>query len=138
VSCFIVAGPARSGRSTILRSIARSFLSAGTPVVLAAPRPSRCARSSALPACCTCSTPRAGADELAEALAGFGATGSGFVLIDDAELLRDCHAGSELSRLIAFGADSGRALVIAGDSETVGLGFGGWQVKARKARQQSV
>jgi hypothetical protein len=69
---------------------------------------------------------------------GFGATRSGGVLIDDAELLRDCHAGSELSRLIAFGADSGRALVIAGDSETVGLGFGGWQVKARKARQQSV
>ena len=38
--CFIVAGPAKSGRSTILLSMARSFLAAGTPVVLAAPRPS--------------------------------------------------------------------------------------------------
>ena len=43
--CFIVAGPAKSGRSTILLSMARSFLAAGTPVVLAVPRPSPLRRS---------------------------------------------------------------------------------------------
>jgi S-DNA-T family DNA segregation ATPase FtsK/SpoIIIE len=57
------------------------------------------------------------------------------VLVDDAELLRDCDAGAELSRLIAFGGDSGRALVFAGDSESIGLGFSGWQVDARRARR---
>jgi DNA segregation ATPase FtsK/SpoIIIE, S-DNA-T family len=57
------------------------------------------------------------------------------VMIDDAELLRDCDAAGELSRLIAFGADSGHALVLAGDSESIGLGFGGWQVDAKRARR---
>ena len=42
-------------------------------------------------------------------------------LTDDAEILGDCDAGSELSRLIAFGADAGRALVFAGDAESIGV-----------------
>ena len=33
-----------------------------------------------------------------------------------AEMLRDCDASGELSKIIAFGADSGRALVFAGDA----------------------
>jgi S-DNA-T family DNA segregation ATPase FtsK/SpoIIIE len=57
------------------------------------------------------------------------------VLIDDAEILRDCDAGSELSRLIAFGADAGRALVFAGEAEGLGIGFSGWQVEAKRARR---
>ncbi len=34
VPAFIVAGPPKSGRSTILVSMARSFLAGGTPMVL--------------------------------------------------------------------------------------------------------
>ena len=37
---FIVGGPAKSGRSTVLATMARSFLTAGTQVVLVTPRPS--------------------------------------------------------------------------------------------------
>jgi S-DNA-T family DNA segregation ATPase FtsK/SpoIIIE len=59
------------------------------------------------------------------------------VLIDDAELLRDCDTSAELSRLVASaGSGSRLGLVFAGDPEA-GLcaGFGGWQVDAKRARR---
>jgi S-DNA-T family DNA segregation ATPase FtsK/SpoIIIE len=132
VPAFTVAGPAGSGRSTILVTMARSFLAAGTRVVIAAPRPSPL-RSLA---------EAAGVervfmgdsleeDELAAALASLD--GPCVVLIDDAELLRDCDASAELSRILA---SPGQGLVIAGDPEA-GLcaGFGGWQIDAKRARR---
>jgi S-DNA-T family DNA segregation ATPase FtsK/SpoIIIE len=134
VPCFIVAGPAQSGRSTILLSMARSFLAAGTPVVLAAPRPSPLrALAGASGVAALFDQPELGETELNEALAGFSRPG--VILIDDAELLRDCGAAGELSRLIARGSDTGRALVLAGDAERIGLGFSGWQVDAKRARR---
>ena len=57
------------------------------------------------------------------------------MLIDDAEILRDCDAATELRRLITLGADAGRALVLAGDAESIGIGFSGWQVEAKRARR---
>jgi S-DNA-T family DNA segregation ATPase FtsK/SpoIIIE len=134
VPCFIVAGPAKSGRSTILTAMARSFLTLGTSVVIAAPRPSPL-RSLAGTAGVhgMFETPELSAEELARALASF--SGPGVVLIDDAEILRDCGAAGELSRLIAFGGDAGRALVFAGDAEGICLGFSGWQVDAKRARR---
>ena len=136
VPAFVVAGPGGSGRSTILVAMARSFLAAGTPVALIAPRPSPLrslagadgvrrvfAADSALDP-----------DALAAAVTALG--GPGVVLIDDAELLRDGDAAGELSRLVASGADRGQALVFAGDPEA-GLcaGFGGWQVEAKRGRR---
>jgi S-DNA-T family DNA segregation ATPase FtsK/SpoIIIE len=100
--CFIVAGPAKSGRSTILLSLARSFLAAGTPLVLAAPRPSPLRALSGVPGVLGLfDGPELSEAELAEALSSF--TRPGVVLIDDAELLRDCGAASELSRLVTRG-----------------------------------
>jgi S-DNA-T family DNA segregation ATPase FtsK/SpoIIIE len=132
--CFIVAGPAKSGRSTILLSVARSLLAAGTPVVLATPRPSPLRSLAGAPGVLRLfDAPALDAEELATALGSF--SGPCVVLIDDAEILRDCDAGSELSRLIAFGADAGRALVLAGEAEGLGIGFSGWQVEAKRARR---
>jgi S-DNA-T family DNA segregation ATPase FtsK/SpoIIIE len=132
--CFIVAGPAKSGRSTILLSMARSLLAAGTPVVVAAPRPSPLRALNGVPGVLGLfDRPELGEAELAGAVAAF--SGPGVVLVDDAELLRDCGAAGELSRLIALGGDSGRALVLGGDAESIGVGFGGWQVEAKRARR---
>ena len=132
--CFIVAGPAKSGRSTILLTMARSFLAAGTPVVLAAPRPSPLRALAGVPGVLGLfDRAELGDSELAEALASF--SGPGVVLVDDAELLRDCDAAGQLSRLIALGGDAGRALVLGGDAESIGLGFSGWQVEAKRARR---
>jgi DNA segregation ATPase FtsK/SpoIIIE, S-DNA-T family len=134
VPCFIVAGPAKSGRSTILLSMARSFLAAGTPLVVAAPRSSPLRALAGAPGVAALfDRPELGAAELTAALASFSRPG--VVLVDDAELLRDCGAAGELSRLIAHGRDTGRALVLGGDAMSIGVGFAGWQVEARRARR---
>src|ERR1700722_5415797 len=36
---------------------------------------------------------------------------------------------------IALGGDAGRALVLGGDAESIGLGFSNWQVEAKRARR---
>jgi S-DNA-T family DNA segregation ATPase FtsK/SpoIIIE len=114
--------------------MARSFLAAGTPLVLAVPRPSPLRTLAGLPGVVRMfDQPELGETELAGALAAF--TRPGVVLIDDAELLRDCGAAGELSRLIALGGDAGCALVLGGDAERIGVGFSGWQVEAKRARR---
>ena len=131
---FIVGGPAKSGRSTVLVSMARSFLAAGTRLVIVTPRPSPLRALAGAPGVVRLfDGPDLGAGEFAAAVGDL--TGPGVVMIDDAELHRDCDAGAELSKLISFGADAGHGLVIGGDSENLGAGFGGWQVEARRSRR---
>jgi DNA segregation ATPase FtsK/SpoIIIE, S-DNA-T family len=135
VPCFTVAGPAKSGRSTILLSMARSFLAAGTSLVLVTPRPSPLRSLGSVPGVSAMFSDGADLDEEELSAALSSVTGPAVVMIDDAELLRDCDASGELSRIITFGGDSGRALVFGGDAEGLGLGFGGWQVEAKRARR---
>jgi len=132
VPAFIVAGPGGSGRSTILMAMARSFLAAGTRVVIAAPRPSplrSLAGAAGVERVFTGDS--LGEEELAACLAS--CDGPCVVLLDDAELLRDCDAAAELNGILL---SPGRGLVLAGDPEA-GLcaGFGGWQVAAKRARR---
>lgn len=121
---LLIAGPARSGRSTALVTVARSLLVGGTRLVLVTPRPSPLTQ---LPG-----TPLTGLDldVLTEHLA---APGPVVVVVDDAEQLRDCGAAPLLRQIVA-GALPGRAVVLAGSANEVGAGFTGWQVDARKAR----
>jgi S-DNA-T family DNA segregation ATPase FtsK/SpoIIIE len=134
VPCFAVAGPAKSGRSTILMSMARSLLAAGTQLILVTPRPSPLRALSPAPGVVSAFADAELPEEpFAAALSSL--SGPGVVLIDDAELLRDCDASGELSRIISFGADRGLALVFGGDSDSLGMGFGGWQVDAKRARR---
>ena len=114
--------------------MARSFLSVGTPVVLAVPRASPLRALADAPGVLGFfDRAELGEAELAGALALF--SGPGVVMVDDAELLRDCGAASQLRGLIALGSDSGRALVLGGDAESIGMGFSGWQVEAKRARR---
>ena len=134
VPAFIVAGPARSGRSAVLASMIRSFLAGGAQVILVTPRPS--------PLRCLASRPGVaasfeqsdlGKDELAAALTAL--TGPGVIVIDDADLLADCEAGSELGKIITRSAGRPLALVLAGDPDSLAGGFGGWLADARRARR---
>jgi len=132
VPAFIVAGPGRSGRSTILVAMARSFLAAGTRVVLVAPRPTPlCSLAEAAGVARLFTGDSLSDEELDACLASLD--GPGVVLIDDAELLRDCDASASLRNLLV---SPGRGLVLAGDPEA-GLcsGFSGWQVDAKRARR---
>jgi DNA segregation ATPase FtsK/SpoIIIE, S-DNA-T family len=129
---FVVAGPPSSGRSTVLVTMARSLLRAGAGVIAITPRPSPLRRLTG-EGVTVLSGPELTAPDLTAALAV--APERAVVLIDDAELLRDCSAEDELRALLRAGAGSGRALVIAGDAESICTGFSGWQVELKKARR---
>ena len=128
---LLVAGPSRSGRSTALVCVARSLLAAGSEVVVVAPRPSPLREligARGVRAVFTSSGLTA--DELTAALMSEGPVA---VLLDDAELLRDCGARDELRILVA--GVPGRALVLAGAAEELAAGFTGWLPEARRTRQ---
>jgi S-DNA-T family DNA segregation ATPase FtsK/SpoIIIE len=134
LAAFVIAGPMRSGRSTVLVSMARSFLAGGAQLVLITPRPSPLRALAAEPGVVA-------AVEAADlSSADFTAavdrfTGPGVVLMDDAEMMKDCECGEELAELMNFGTDRQRALVLAGNSSDVCSGFGTWQTDAKKARR---
>ncbi|MFJ4440166.1 FtsK/SpoIIIE domain-containing protein [Streptomyces sp. NPDC088923] len=129
---FVVAGPARSGRSTALCSLARSLHANGTRLVLVTPRPSPL-RDLAPQGEALFTGPDLKAADLESALAH--AEGPTAVLVDDAEVLTDCDASPVLSRLLREGSTLGRALVLAGDEDEICAGFSGWQPEARTARR---
>jgi S-DNA-T family DNA segregation ATPase FtsK/SpoIIIE len=132
---FVIAGPGKSGRSTVLLTLARSYQQQGVKLVIAAPRPSplrelagaegvlRLFTDSDIPA-----------DELSKALEEAGGSPL-MVLVDDAELLKDCEARDVLKEIISRGSDHGRAVVVAGGEDDICSGFSGWQVDAKKARR---
>ncbi|WP_432090578.1 FtsK/SpoIIIE domain-containing protein [Streptomyces sp. NRRL F-5630] len=129
---FVVAGPARSGRSTALCSLARSLLAHGTRLLLVTPRPSPL-RDLAPQAQALFTGPGLKAADLEAALDL--AEGPTAVLVDDAEALTDCDASPVLTRLLREGSALGRALVLAGDEDEICAGFSGWQPEARTARR---
>ena len=103
-------------------------------MILVTPRPSPL-RSLASSPGVTCSFEQSdlGTDELGAALAAL--TGPGAVVIDDADLLADCEAGGELSKIVTRSAGRPLALILAGDPDTLASGFGGWLADARRARR---
>jgi DNA segregation ATPase FtsK/SpoIIIE, S-DNA-T family len=130
VPAFIVAGPPRSGRSAILASMARSFLTGGARVILVTPRPSPL-RSLA----CAQGVVKSFEDSSPSEEDLSSLTGPAVVVLDDAELLIDCDAAGELARIIARGTGQSLALVLAGDPDALASGFGGWHIDARRARR---
>lgn len=134
---FVVGGPAASGRSTVLVTMAHAFLLGGASVVLAAPRSSPLTALEGMPGVLAVfrgtDLPAAG---LSRALAG--ATGPCVVLVDDAERLATCSAAEVLCGVLRRDADDvgrPRGLVLAGSTDELCTGFGGWLAEARRSRQ---
>ena len=133
-AAFTIAGPMRSGRSTALVSMARSFLAAGSQVALVTPRPSPLRDLAGQPGVvATFESAAISPADLSAAVDSF--TGPGVVLIDDAEMTKDCEAGEQLSQIVTFGADQQRAVVCAGSPDALFVGFGTWLLAAKKARR---
>ncbi|WP_436737384.1 FtsK/SpoIIIE domain-containing protein [Streptomyces sp. BBFR102] len=138
VPAFVIAGPAKSGRSTVLMTMVRSFLAQGVRLVVAAPRRSPLRELE-------------GHDQVLKVFTGDDIDEDEFeelideaeptpetpvvVVVDDGEVLEDCDAEGQFKKLIQRGSERGLALVIAGDEEDVCSGFSGWQVDAKKARR---
>ncbi|WP_420365889.1 FtsK/SpoIIIE domain-containing protein [Curtobacterium sp. L3-7] len=131
---FIVAGPSRSGRSTMLASMARSLLASGTQLVVLAPRQGTVRDLAGLPGVRAVFT---GDDVTVEELSPV-LTPSGeptVLVVDDGELLIDCSAAKWLRDWGRAAADNRQGLLLGGNTTGLAAGFGGWQVDAKKNRR---
>ncbi|MCX5204960.1 FtsK/SpoIIIE domain-containing protein [Streptomyces sp. NBC_00237] len=136
VPAFVVAGPAKSGRSTTLLNMARSFLSQGVRLVVAAPRTSPLRELDCTEGVLKIFTDDdIESDELEEFTELASPEEPVVVIVDDAEMLEDCDAAPVFRRILQRGTDQGLALVLGGDEEDVCSGFSGWQVDVKKARR---
>jgi S-DNA-T family DNA segregation ATPase FtsK/SpoIIIE len=132
---FVVAGPARSGKSTVIAVMAEALLRQDVPIVVGAPRSSPlralAGRPGVLDVVNDASAP---ADRWRELLTAEPDRPL-VVLLDDGDVLRDCPA-SEVFRAVLTGAfGPGRTLVLAGNADSICTGLSGWQVEAKKSRQ---
>jgi S-DNA-T family DNA segregation ATPase FtsK/SpoIIIE len=121
---FVIAGPARSGRSAALLTLAEQLRSGGAHVVAVAPRPSPL-RS--LPGC---HTDREASYDLERVLAARPDA----LLLDDAELLVDSPLAHLLERAVREMRDSGTTVVAAGTTDDLVTGYRGFVVDLRRAR----
>ncbi|MEV0111963.1 FtsK/SpoIIIE domain-containing protein [Streptomyces sp. NPDC050844] len=136
VPAFVIAGPAKSGRSTVLMNMARSYLAQGVRLVIAAPRQSPLRQLEGTEGVLKVFTgDDIDEDDFEEAIDPASPEEPIVVLIDDAEMLEDCDAEGHFKRIVQRGADQGLAIVLAGDEEDVCSGFSGWQVDVKKARR---
>ncbi|WP_239082329.1 FtsK/SpoIIIE domain-containing protein [Actinoplanes teichomyceticus] len=134
VPAFGIGGPAKSGRSTMLTSMARSALDAGQQVIVLAPRTSPVRDLAGRPGVLAVLT---GTDVSPEELTGALArvTGRALIVVDDAATLRDAAASGELRDVIRNGEARQLAVIYAGDPEDLSVGFSGWLVDARRSRR---
>ncbi|MGK5737896.1 FtsK/SpoIIIE domain-containing protein [Micromonospora sp. URMC 103] len=134
IPTFVLGGPPRSGRSTALLSMVAGLLAKGTPVVVGAPRRSPLRELAGVPGVLDVV---AGEDFTSARLAAAldGRDGPVVVVLDDAEQLLKCDAGSDFGEIARTGAETGRGLVLAGTIDGLSGGFGGWHVDARRNRQ---
>jgi S-DNA-T family DNA segregation ATPase FtsK/SpoIIIE len=136
VPTFLIAGPPKSGRSTLLVMMARTLVAQGSQVILVAPRGNSPLRKLAgeRGVLAVFESNDLSEEDLRAALDS--ANGSPVtVLLDDAELLKDAPAGPVFKEIINTGADRGQALVLAGSAEDLNSGFSGWHVDARRSRR---
>ncbi|MFG3148362.1 FtsK/SpoIIIE domain-containing protein [Streptomyces sp. NPDC048243] len=136
VPTFVIAGPAKSGRSTTLMNLARSYLAQGVRLVVAAPRPSPLRELDGEDGVLKVfDEDDIEGDDLREAIDSASREEPIVVLVDDGEVLEDCDAETVFKRIVQRGAERGLGLVIAGDEEDVCSGFSGWQVEMKKGRR---
>ncbi|MER5880030.1 FtsK/SpoIIIE domain-containing protein [Streptomyces sp. NPDC001910] len=136
VPTFVIAGPAKSGRSTTLMNMARSYLAQGVRLVIAAPRPSPLRELDGQEGVLKVfDEDDIEGDDLREAIDSATPEEPIVVLVDDGEVLEDCDAETVFKRIVQRGGERGLGLVIAGDEEDVCSGFSGWQVEMKKGRR---
>lgn len=131
---FVVAGPARSGRSTLLQVMAHSLLRTGTELVLVCPRPSPLRDLAGAPGVRAVLThSELSEEDLAPLLDPDGTPV--VMIVDDGELVMDVPAKNWLRSYVRTAGDSRRGLILGGNSAEICAGFAGWQVDLKKNRR---
>ncbi|GAA2981387.1 hypothetical protein [Kitasatospora sp. NPDC057738] len=117
---FTIAGPAGSGRSTALTTIARSLLTSDTRLLLVAPRPSPLRELAEQPSVLACLVQNdIERQTLEEVLDTATRDDPVVVVMDDAEALADCGASPVLRQLLQHGSSEGAALVAAANEREI-------------------
>jgi S-DNA-T family DNA segregation ATPase FtsK/SpoIIIE len=130
---FVVAGPPKSGRSTLLLAAAESLLRSGTPVVLVTPRRSPLRDLEGRDGVLGVLNADSREDDLEE-LTAKAPNGSYVVVADDAELLYDTSLDEALEAVVRKGADGGIGVIAAGTTDSLSGQYRGFAVEARKSR----
>ncbi|MEO3808797.1 FtsK/SpoIIIE domain-containing protein [Sphaerisporangium sp. B11E5] len=125
----VVAGPARSGRSSALLTAARSLLSRDTPVVVVAPRRTPLRELTGAPGVLGVLAPDG---DLASAV---GDRTRYVVIVDDAELISpDTPLGQSLEETLRTGRDGDHAVILAGTTGDLATAYRGFVAESRKPR----
>jgi S-DNA-T family DNA segregation ATPase FtsK/SpoIIIE len=120
----LIAGPPRSGRSTVLRSLARQAVAAGVPTVIAAP-----ARSPLTRAARELGLAVIGPDDAAPP----PPPARSLVLVDDGETFTDAPAGDRLTGWLRDPVTA-PAMIVAGRSEDLATTYRGVAAEVRRSR----
>jgi S-DNA-T family DNA segregation ATPase FtsK/SpoIIIE len=129
---FVIGGPARSGRSTALITVAGSLLEGGSDLVVVTPRPSPLRHLAGTPGVLGVLTGTPTEQDV------YGLTdqalGPVAVVVDDAELLVDAPCAPAFEAVLREGRDGQRALVVGGTTAEMINGYRGFIVEARKTK----
>lgn len=127
-----VAGPPRSGRSTLLALCATQMATAGGRLVVWAPRVSPLRALAETPGVAAVFTdPSAAAADLNAAVGGDPGT---VLVVDDADLLRTAPAATWLADYLRGARDRGQGALVAGLAAELSTGLSGWPAELRRSR----
>jgi S-DNA-T family DNA segregation ATPase FtsK/SpoIIIE len=129
---FVIAGPPRSGRSTVLETMTRWLAARGVPLALVTPRRSPLRALATLEGVLgVLGTGSEDVELLDKLLDGLDRH---VVLVDDAELLPDTSMGDRLEGLARSARDADHAVVAAGTTDDLGSQYRGFVVDLRRSR----
>ncbi|WP_250281233.1 MULTISPECIES: FtsK/SpoIIIE domain-containing protein [unclassified Frankia] len=131
---FVIAGPARSGRSSTLLTMAESLLAGGARLLLLAPRRSPLSTLADRSGVIDLLGADAQAAGIDAALTAAGPSGGLVTIMDDAELLATAPVADRVSEFLRTARDSGCAFVAAGTTEDLTSQYRGFMVDARRSR----
>lgn len=131
---FLLAGPPKSGKSTVLLTMARSIARQGGEVVVLAPRQSplrELAGETGIIA--VIDDAEVSAERLEELLPPSAARR--VLIVDDAELVKDTDAKPWFQAYVRSCADRAQAIIAGGTLGEIANGLTGWQVDMKRSRR---
>lgn len=131
-SAFVVAGPPRSGRSTVLLAAAQSALATGGQLVVVASDRSPLRSLHSAPGVLGIFSEEVTGEELEKSIAT-GQSGIGTILVVD-DGRREAAAADVFAR-VARGSMPGVFLLVSGQPEQLSIAFSGWPADVKKAGQ---
>lgn len=134
VPTFVVAGPPRTGRSTVLLTAAHSLLAEGTGLVLLVPRRSPLRDLEGRPGVAAVITDAQVTVEEFRQVLGDIPQDNAVVVVDDAELFMGADIDADLALLARGGAGNGWGVLAAGNAESLALSLVSWMGQVKRNR----